>query len=88
MGLRDFLALPPVGPLASVSHFREEEEDKMLEAMIKKKGEASLGHRPIGTPGGWGQVAERVGVDSTGWRVPTPSFCVVGRPRVARQASP
>lgn len=36
------LALPPVGHSASLSHFREEEEDKMLEAMIKRKGEATL----------------------------------------------
>ena len=42
-GLRDYLILPPVGHSASLSHFREEEEDKMLEAMIKKKGEAPPG---------------------------------------------
>ena len=32
-----------MGHSASLSHFREEEEDKMLEAMIKKKGEAPPG---------------------------------------------
>lgn len=34
---------PPMGHLVSLSRFREEEEDKMLEAMIKKKGEAPPG---------------------------------------------
>lgn len=41
------LALPPVGHSASLSRFREEEEDKMLEAMIKKKGEAPPWRRPL-----------------------------------------
>lgn len=43
----DFLALPPVGHSASLSRFREEEEDKMLAAMIKKKGEAPPRPRPL-----------------------------------------
>lgn len=43
----DFLALPPVGHSASLSHFREEEEDKMLEDMMKKKGEAPPWPRPL-----------------------------------------
>lgn len=42
-GLRDYVVLPPMGHSAFLSHFREEEEDKMLEAMIKKKGEAPPG---------------------------------------------
>lgn len=46
-GLRDLLVPPPVGDSASLSRFREEEEDKMLEAMIKKKGEAVLGRWSI-----------------------------------------
>lgn len=50
-GLREYPVLSPGGHRASLSHFREEEEDKMLEAMIRRKGEAppgSLVHLNLG----------------------------------------
>lgn len=86
----DFLVLPPVGHLAALSRFREEEEDKMLEAMIKKKGEAARG--TVAPLKAW-----KVGLALAlhGWCVSRPSLffarkapCgTAGQPR-ARKAGP
>lgn len=78
-GLRDYLALPPVGHSASLSHFREEEEDKMLEAMIKKKGEALRGALTrLNSCRVRGPVEYRVGRGTHRDSVCKPFFCQEG----------
>lgn len=61
----------------------------MLEAMIKKKGEApSWDSGPLGLLEGGGQVEKRVGAGATGMVCDNSQlFWLLGRPRVARQAS-